>query len=279
KTNFRISPNGNYISFLKEHNGLKNIFILDLSNGVTKRITNSPVKDIKFAFWASDDELIFMMDRSVDDSLLLMSVNRLSHDVRSILKLPSVQFDWVGPIQVINNEILVILNERDSSVFDVYRLNILTGKRKLIGINPGNVVKWLTDYNGELRLAVQSDGLTETILIRDNEDEEFQPVINSIYKSRVEPLGFVSNNRNRIYALSNRKRDKLALVEIDLNSGKEVRIIFQHPEVDLSSKGYSKQKGEMEYVEFNAQLPGRNFFDSKLKDVFSKISSQIPNYS
>src|SRR5690606_27907417 len=59
----------------------------------------------------------------------------------------------------------------------------------------------------------------------------------------------------------------------------EIRIIFQHPEVDLNSKGYSKQKGEMEYVEFNAQLPGRNFFDSKLKNVFSKISSQIPNYS
>src|SRR5690606_29622954 len=112
-----------------------------------------------------------------------------------------------------------------------------------------------------------------------NEEDEFHPVINSIYKSRVEPLGFVSNNRNRIYALSNRKRDKLALVEIDLKSGKEIRIIFQHPEVDLNSKGYSKQKGQMEYVEFNAHLPGRKFFNSKLEDVFSKISSQIPNYS
>ena len=279
KTNFRISPNGNFISYLKDYNGLKNIFILDLSSGDTKRITNSPLRDITSAFWASDDELIFMTDRSEDDSLRLTAVNRKSLEIRAILRLPAVQFDWVGPIQVINNEILVILNDRDSSVFDVYRLNILTGQRKLIGVNPGNVVKWLTDYNGELRLAVMSDGLTETILVRDNEEDEFQPVINSIYKSRVEPLGFVSSNRNRIYALSNRQRDKLALVEIDLNTGKEIRLIYQHPDVDLSPMGYSKQKGQMEYIEFNAQYPGRKFFNPELEDVFSKISNKIPHYT
>jgi len=279
KTSFRISPNGKFISFLKAHNGLKNIFVLDLNNGHTQRITTSEKRDIQFAFWANDDELIFLMKRGVNDSLQLMAVNRESQAVRTILNIPPVQMRWIGPVQVINNEILISLNDRDPSVFDVYRLDIKTGNRNLIGHNPGNIVKWLTDYEGKLRLAVVSDGLTETILVRDNEDEDFRPVISSMYKSSVQPMGFTSYNRNRIYALSNRKRDKLAMVEIDLNSGKEVRILYQHPEVDLNAEGYSKQSGQVEFVEFDAQLPGRDFFNTRMKDVFSKMSAQIPNYS
>lgn len=279
KSRFRISPNGKFISFLQGFDGFKNIFVLDLNTGVTKRITNSKDRDIQIAFWANDDELIFVMSRGQEDSLKVMGVNRVSQNVRAILDIPPVQFDWVEPIQVINNQILVSLNDRDPSVSDVYRLDILTGKRKLIGVNPGSVVKWLTDYQGELRLAVQSDGLTETILIRDHEGEEFRPVINTIYRSRVQPLGFASDNRDRIYALSNRNRDKQALVEIDLNTGKEIRIIYQHPDVDVNSKGYSKQKGRMEYVEYDAAVPGRKVFNPKLEEVFDNVSRQIPNYS
>src|SRR5690606_16158885 len=129
------------------------------------------------------------------------------------------------------------------------------------------------------RLAVVSDGLTETIMTRDNEDEEFMPVIKSLYKSSVKPLGFAASDSNRIYALSNRRRDKLALVEIDLNTGKEVRILYQHTEVDLNAEGYSKQSGQIDFVEYDAQRPGRYSLHPKMKDVFSKIESQIPNYA
>jgi len=279
KTSFRISPNGRYISYLKDYDGLKNIFVLDLTDQSTHRITTAKEQDIQSAFWANDDELIFLMKRNLGDSLRLMVVNRNNHHVRSILKPAVIKMRWVGPIQVINNEILISLNDRDSSVFDVYRLNISTGDKSLIGRNPGNIVRWLTDYEGQLRLAMVSDGLTETILFRDNEEEEFHPVINSIYRSRVQPLGFTVHNRNRIYALSNRKRDKLALVEIDLNTGKEIRILFQHPEVDLNTEGYSKQTGQMEFVEYDDQRPGRHFLNHRLEDVFLKINNKIPNCS
>src|SRR5690606_12538868 len=139
------------------------------------------------------------------------------------LDLPSVMLRWVEPIQVINNEVVISLNDRDSSVFDVYRLNIQSGDRTLLAENPGNIVRWLTDYEGKLRLGVVSDGLTETVIVRDREEDEFKPVLSSLYKSAVKPLGFAASNRNRIFALSNRNRDKLALVEIDLRTRSEER--------------------------------------------------------
>src|SRR5690606_33706362 len=102
KTNFEISPSGKYISFLKEHEGLRNIFVLEISSGKIERITNSDNLHIRSAFWANDRELIFLLDRGLDDNLRLMSVNRESQQTRLILDLSSARMRWVEPIQVVN---------------------------------------------------------------------------------------------------------------------------------------------------------------------------------
>lgn len=277
KDNFRISPDGRFISYVEEYKGKKNIFLQDIESSDTRRLTTFKDYSVQAAFWANDKEIIFLMERSSKDTLRLMAINVDSKKIRYLVPPTVVEFRWVGPIQVINkNEILISLNDRDPSLFDVYRLNITTGQRELIGRNPGNVVRWLTDYEGELRLAVESDGLSETILVRNSEQEDFRPVINSIYRASVQPLGFSSDDRNRIFALSNRNRDKLALVEIDLATGNEIRILYQHPEVDLSGEGYSKQSGRMEFVELDDEYPERHFFDSRTREIFEKLSDHIP---
>lgn len=277
KDHFRISPSGRHISFLQKHDGRETIFILDIATGNTRTVPTS--EDVESAFWANDDELIFLLKRSSDDSLRLMSVNREELAIRSILPTIKARLRWIAPIQVRNNEILISLNDRDSSVFDVYRLNILTGNRNLVAENPGNIVRWLTDVEGSLRVAVVSNGLQETILARSTESDEFRQVINTRYKTRIIPLGFTKHNRNNIYALSNQNRDKLALVEFSLATGKEIGVIYENPKYDLTTKGYSKQSGEMEFVEYNSIRPERHFINPEMKKIFEKVSSRVPNYS
>src|SRR5690606_10270123 len=65
KSIFRISPDGKYISYLEDYKGMKNIFILDLAKGDIQRITTETEQDVKFAFWANNDELIYLMKRSI----------------------------------------------------------------------------------------------------------------------------------------------------------------------------------------------------------------------
>ncbi|WP_118193729.1 S9 family peptidase [Albibacterium indicum] len=277
KNHFRISPSGTHISYLQDYEGFKTIFILDIASGNTRTVPTG--HDVESAFWANDDELIFLLKRNPGDSLRLMSVNRDALDIRSILPATNAHLRWIAPIQVKNNEILISLNDRDSSVFDVYRLNILTGSRDLIAKNPGNIVRWLTDVEGSLRVAVVSNGLQETILARENEVEDFHQVINTRYKTRIIPLGFTKHDRNTIYALSNQNRDKLALVEFNLLTGKEMGVIYQNPKYDLSTQGYLKQTGEMGFAEYNGTRAERHFIDLQLKKVFQKLSSHIPDYS
>lgn len=278
KDNFEISPNGKYISFLENYNGQKNIFVIDLADTSTHRITEFEEQGVQSVFWANNDELIFLMDQNPGDSLRLMAVNRNNHALRSILT-STARMHWIEPNQVINNEVLISLNDRDSLLFDAYRLNLLTGQKHLVARNPGNVGMWMPDCSGKIRLAVVSDGRTETILVRDNEEADFHPIIKSSYRANVQPLGFTSHDRNRIYALSDLMRDKLALVEVDLSTGNETRVLYEHPKVDLNTTGYSLQEGDMGFIEFDTLRPDRHFFDQKLKDVFLKINNHIPDYS
>lgn len=277
KDHFRISPSGTHISYLQDHEGLKTIFILDIASGNTRTVPTD--SDVESAFWANDDELVFLLKRHPEDSLRLMSVNREALDIRSILPATNARLRWIAPIQVKDNEILISLNDRDSSVFDVYRLNIVTGNRDLIAENPGNIVRWLTDVEGSLRVAVVSNGLQETILARENEDDDFRQVINTRYKTRIIPLGFTKHDRNTIYALSNQNRDKLALVEFNLITGQEVDIIYENAKYDLSTQGYLKQTGEMGFAAYNGVREERHFIDPGLKKVFEKLSSHVPGYS
>lgn len=278
RDNFEISPNGKYISFLENYEGQKNIFVIDLADTSTHRITAFNNQSVQSTFWASDSELIFLMEQNSGDSLKLMAINPETQATRSILTA-NAKMHWIKPNQVINNEILISLNERDSLLFDAYRLNVQTGKKHMVARNPGNVGMWMPDCSGKLRLAVASDGRTETVFARDNEEDDFKPVIKSSYRATVQPLGFTSEDRNRIYALSDLMRDKLALVEVSLNSGNEIKVLYEHPDVDLSTTGYSLQDGNMGFVEFDTQRPERHFFDRDLKEVFTSVSDKMPGYS
>src|SRR5690606_7907899 len=82
KTNFQISPNGRFVSYLKKHNGVRNIFVMDVDTKKTERITSEVDIDIRYSFWADNDELIFFKDRRPGDSLRLMAVNRTISAVR-----------------------------------------------------------------------------------------------------------------------------------------------------------------------------------------------------
>ena len=84
----------------------------------------------------------------------------------------------------------------------------------LVAQNPGNIVGWQTDHAGKVRAAVTSDGLNTTLLYRDDEASEFRPLITTDYRTNVSPSFFTFDDK-KIYALSNRGRDKLSLVVID----------------------------------------------------------------
>jgi hypothetical protein len=67
------------------------------------------------------------------------------------------------------DQILVGTNERDSRVFDMYRVFHATGEKFIDTINPGDVIGWKTeDESFEIRAAV-SQSIVDTAMVLDRE--------------------------------------------------------------------------------------------------------------
>ena len=179
-----------------------------------------------------------------------------------------------GPVN--DSQILVSLNKRDSTLFDAYRLNMKTGKLSLLFQNPGNITKWYSDPSGKLRMAIASDGVNETILYRDKESDSFNSVLTNNFKTSIMPVSFSADNGS-IYALSNKNRDKMALVELDCISGEEHKVIYSNPKVDVSEAIYSINKGKLIYAGFETWKKERHYLDSSFKDIFKKLEVLLPN--
>jgi len=278
KTNFKISPNGKHIAYLGMYEGQKNIYVIHPDDGDSeRRITSETELGIQSYFWANDDELIFTKEKK-HDSLQVFAVNRETLAVRHLMTPSTVKLRWISPSKVINNGFLISLNERDSSVFDVYRLRTDACKKELVARNPGNIIRWFADLDGKLRLALASDSVKETMLYRDSEQEVFRPVMSNSFRNSIMPLGFSGENRSHIFALSNINRDKLALVEIDMESGKEVRMIYSHPDVDVDHGGYSNDRGEMSYAAYATWKQQRHFLNKQTEQVYGSIAQKLNGY-
>jgi dipeptidyl aminopeptidase/acylaminoacyl peptidase len=142
--------------------------------------------------------------------------------------------------------------------------------------NPGNITKWYSDPSGKLRMAIASDGVNETILYRDKESNSFNSVLTNNFKTSIMPVSFSADNGS-IYALSNKNRDKMALVELDCVSGEEHKVIYSNPNVDVSEAIYSINKEKLIYAGFETWKKERHYLDSSFKDIFKKLEVLLPN--
>lgn len=275
QSNFQVSPDGKYISYLQSYNGTQNIYVSTIENGQPVRITTETDRNIAHYFWADNNELIFWKERSFEENLNIYAVNTNSLSVRNLIVPGKMRFKFISQKLFNENEILISLNKRDSSVFDVYRLNIYDCNLHMVAKNPGNISNWFADLDGKIRLAIASDGVNETLLYRENETQSFKAVINNNFKTTVRPLRFIKGKPNHIYALSNINRDKLALVEIDVNSGEEVKTIYMHPEVDVENIRFSETLSDILYVEYDKWKPARHYFNKEVEKMHNDLIKRL----
>lgn len=281
KSNFKLSPNGNFVSFIEQTGDVPNLYVMDLETDEISKITfeDNPEEGIRFSFWANDNELIYFKRKQFNDSLRLMMVNRHTHFTRYLIPPSIVNLKWIGPLKINkDDELLIGLNSRDSSVFDVYRLNIYDSSLRMVAQNPGNITDWFPCDKGKIKLAIASDGPNESILYRENEESNFKSIIKNNFRTSIRPLGFSAKVGGRIYALSNEKRDKKALVEIDIETGREVELLFSHEEVDVEDGRYSQERGVVDYATYNAHKPERFFLNKDMEQVFAKIDHHLPGF-
>lgn len=274
--NYQISPDGKWISFLKPYERRMNIFVKENKDGATEtRLSSATDRDIVNYFWKGNSHIIYTRDFGGDENFHVFTIDVKAKSEKDVTNFPNTRAEIVDSLEnVKDDEIVISHNMRDKKVFDVYRLNIKTGKLSLVAQNPGSIVGWITDHNGKLRAAIESEGLNSHLLYRDSEGQKFSKILSYTYKESFTPLFFTFDNKN-LFAASNLTRDKEAIVEFDVKTKKESRIVYQHPDVDVQALNFSRKRKVLTSVRLVTWKSMPQFFDPVFEGVYNKIVEKL----
>jgi dipeptidyl aminopeptidase/acylaminoacyl peptidase len=242
----RLSPDGRTISYLAPRDGVLNVWVEDRDGGAARPVTDDRDRGIRSYFWSRDGRYLqYLQDRGGNEDTHVYAVDPARPDVvRDLTPFDGVRAGIVAAPRATPRHVLVSMNLRDRSVFDVYRLALSTGRRALVARNPGNVIAWTADRQGRLRAAyAQTPAGDYTVLVRDDEAGEFRVVAEYGNEDRGIVFGFTQAG-DRLWVGSARGSDLLRLVLLDPATGAEEEVDADD-EADLSGPVVSDRTGTL----------------------------------
>jgi dipeptidyl aminopeptidase/acylaminoacyl peptidase len=270
KTAYQISPDGEYFSFMAPVKKRMNVFIQKSGSDKAIQITHETERDVSGYFWANNKRILFLKDSGGDENYKLFAVNINGTELKALTDFPKVKTQVIDDLEDIDDEIIVGLNKRDAKVFDAYRLNIINGELKMIAENPGNITSWMTDHEGKLRLASATDGVNQSLLYRKTESDAFKTILTTNFKESLDPQFFTFDNK-RLYALSNLGRDKTVAVEFDPETAKEVKVIYENSDYDISGISYSRKRKVLTAAFYIDWKTNRFYFDKEAEELYNNL--------
>jgi len=283
KAFFRLADDGKTLSFMQPTGEARrrNIFVQPLEGGQPqgepRLLTNETARDIGNYFWKGNRTLLYQKDFGGDENFHVVAVDAVTGKVTDLTPYPGARASVADDLPDDPGHVIISHNQRDPKVFDLFRVDVQSGESTLIAENPGDVVGWQTDHQGNVRIAATSEGLNSLLKYRSGATGEFKTIVTTDYKSEVQPLFFTFDDK-KFYALSNRGRDKKALVIIDPARPDAEEVVYQHPEVDLGGAGYSRLRKLLTQADYETAKTGHQFFDASTAALYQRIEAKLPGY-
>ena len=276
KSDYQISPDGKYFSYMAPWESRRNIFIQQVGSDEAVRITSERERDLAGYFWANDSRILYLKDTGGDENFQLYGVDIDGTDPKAYTAVPGVRTTIIDPLEEIDSLMIIGTNERNPQIFDPYRLNLNTGEKTLLCENPGDVQGWQTDHDGKLRVAYAVvDGVNTQIRYRESEAEEFRPVLTTNFKEGVSFATFTPDNR-MVYAITNLGRDKDALVLMDPATCEEKEVLYTNDTYDLAGVWYSEKEKKLLGVSYEGHKgTTRHFFDREAGELLDRKSTRL----
>lgn len=256
-TNAQISPDGEYISFIKPYRDVMNIWVkgTDEPFDAAKPITADSTRPVRGYFWSQDARyVLYTQDKGGNENFHVYVVDPAGvvdpqsglPVARNITDLENTRAFIYSVPENTPGEIIVGLNDRDPRYHDVYRVNLETGERRLIRQNDDEIAGWTFDLEGNLRVAerVKEDGSTEILRV---DGDELVPVYTCTVEESCYTIRFHKDNQ-RVYMISNKGNDvdlaRLLLLD-PVNLSEEVVEVDPEGQVDFGDAAFSDATEEL----------------------------------
>jgi dipeptidyl aminopeptidase/acylaminoacyl peptidase len=273
KTSPRISPDGTALAYLAPSDrGVMNIWVRSIDRDDAVMVTNVTRGGIPSFMmrWAYDNRhILFLKDNDGDEIHHVFMVDTKSKILRDLTPFSGFRSNQYALAKSRPDEILVALNLRDPRTFEIFRIDLNTGALKFDTQIPGNFIDWAVDENLTLRAAMvvdPKDGST-ILRVRDGQDKPWRDLLTFPFGEKGRFLGFLPSGRSA-YIESSLGSDTSRLIEIDLQTGRTLRVISFHDQCDIGSVLISPATGLVQAVSYEHLQPERKLFDEELRKDF-----------
>lgn len=297
--NFKISPDGKFLSYMKKTPDGTQIRLKTIGNKDDRVIKTDKSGGIGDYHWAYDNtHLIYLKDSDGDENFHVYALNLKTGKTKDLTPIKGVKAQNLLMDPAHPNHILAGLNKRDKRLFDMYKVNITTGKMMKLTENPGNVRWWLADPEFNIRAAVAiSQKDSSTILrVRDNVKSPWRVIktwgfgesgLLEGYGSEI-AVAFTADGKG-LYIQAAHQGDRTQLARMDAKTGKILEIIAKDDKAciwnemgmtlyDEAKVLFHPETRKVQAVGFYYQKPKWKIYDEKLKkdfEVFKKLDSGV----
>ena len=153
-----FSPDGDSIAYLTNVTGTQQVWVVDLPNGKPRQLTNYD-DNVGFVKWLGDGSgLIFGKAKGGDENTQFYWMKPDGSGVRELTSEPKVRHNF-AEVSDDGKTIYYASNKRNPTYFDVYSMDIASGKEDL-----------LYQFDGNINIAAVNSIGTKFIISRDSDE-------------------------------------------------------------------------------------------------------------
>ena len=252
----QISPDGEYVAFLKPWKDTRNVWVKKTSEpySAARLVTAETKRPIPSFFWTRDSRaLLFVQDKDGDENFNVYAVDPAAKaeagkdapPARNITDVKGARAFLYSVPKSDPDTLYVGLNDRDAAWHDLYKVRISTGQRDLLRKNTEKVSGWVFDEAGALRLATRTADNGDTEILRVDPSAFTRIYSCSVFES-CGPTRFHKDGK-RVYMETNKgQKDLTELVLFDPQTEKE-ELVESDPlkRVDFGQAIFSEATDEL----------------------------------
>jgi dipeptidyl aminopeptidase/acylaminoacyl peptidase len=282
----QLSPDGQWISFMKAYEGIMNIWVkkFDEPFEAARPLTDSK-RPLYGYFWTDDGKyILYVKDKDGDENINVFAVDPMAKasagavpESRNLTPLDDVRAQ-IYNVSINNPDLMMIgLNDRDPAWHDLYQLEISTGKRTLIYENNDRIVGYDFDWDDHMRLLYRMDDKGNTTILRINNDKSLSPIYETNVSEQAGVSGWNEDN-SKMYLITNKgDLDLLTLYLMDPITGAKT-LVESDPEgrVDFGGLGLDRDTRQIAYTSYTDDRTRYYWRDKKREELYNYLKAQFP---
>lgn len=233
----QLSPDGRFIACLQEIDGDQWLIFVNLETKRVARVNPGVTitglrKEVSAFRWISDRRISFLT--TVWDGQMFTGVSAVDYDGKRWVAYTGSDVNPYEQNPLLATQIIHSFADEDQNVLmldrgsnsgsdlvypDVIKVSTLSRYAETVVQNPGNVVSWVPDRTGVVRVGITREGLRSGVIYRENAQSKWRTMPPPEGGRSASPLGFSHDGKRLLVAAENLQKRR-AVYFHDLETGK-----------------------------------------------------------